>query len=85
VQLQEMEMENAKLKTDLASLRMLTAKGGQKLISKWFMWLIWVLLLMVYTFPFRFSLFLIFKTEFTKFVQDVTGILTGPSNKHKVH
>ena len=43
VQLQEMEMENAKLKTDLAALRRLTAEGetgGQELLSKWFVCLI---------------------------------------------
>jgi len=39
LQLQELEMENAKLKTDLAALRSLTAEGetgGQELLSKWF-------------------------------------------------
>jgi hypothetical protein len=37
LQLQELEMENAKLKTDLASLRKVTAdgeSGGQELLSK---------------------------------------------------
>jgi hypothetical protein len=36
--LQELEMENAKLKTDLAALRKVTADGetgGQELLSKW--------------------------------------------------
>jgi hypothetical protein len=40
LQLQELEMENAKLKTDLAALRKVTADGetgGQELLSKLFL------------------------------------------------
>jgi hypothetical protein len=43
LQLQELEMENSKLKTDLAALRRVTADGetgGQELLSKWFVGLI---------------------------------------------
>lgn len=65
LQLQELEMENAKLKTDLGALRRVTAEGetgGQELLSKWsgFVllseWSAFVLLLTAWTFPFTFSL-----------------------------